>query len=145
MMYKVGKYIIMWFYYFHGDIIFLTCFFLSKFCSALWVFFSWVVSIAEREWHTFVSHKFLNILGWYLKVSTARTTGSGWPETFICFSISHFLFKLLTILLKKELKVSVSSYCYNGFFLYAFSENSGFSVFQYFLSLFKIILSWLEK
>ena len=87
-----------------------------------------------------------------LNVPIARKTGSGWVDTFACLFRSYSIFKLSTILLKKELKVSASSsflvivssvsllIIVMDSFWYAFSENSGFTVFQNFLLSFKILL-----
>ena len=74
-------------------------------------------------------------------------------DTFAWLFISYSIFKLSTIVLKKELKVSASSsflvivssvsllIFVMGSFWYAFSENSGFTAFQNFLFSYKTLLS----
>ena len=108
MMGKVRKYILVWFDHFLRDVIFLTCFFLIWVLQCLVGFF--FISIVEREWHTFaIKCLIFNIPGWYLNVSIACKTKSWWVDTFAWLLISYSIFKLSTILLEKELKVSASS------------------------------------
>ena len=80
-------------------------------------------------------------------LSPAREDLDEWTRLLACLSYS--IFKLSTILLKKELKVSASSsflvivssvsllIIVMDSFWYAFSENSGFTVFQNFLLSFR--------
>ena len=92
-----------------------------------------------------ISSLIFNILGWFLNVSIARKTGSGWVETFVCVSISYSVFKLLTIVMKKESKISANSSFLVSFthslfaivmdsFWYAFSVGLLFSKIFYYSS-----------